>query len=84
MWLWHDGFGWDPVQSEYEQMIMGVYVTLGVCIRGWAPQPSHRKLAPLASVTAGIDTGRTAGRCVGLPTGPCGCDQLSRRRSRQR
>ncbi len=30
MWQWHDGFGWEPPQSEYEQMIMGVYATLGV------------------------------------------------------
>ncbi len=30
MTIWPDGFGWDPAQSEYEQMIMGIYVTLGV------------------------------------------------------
>jgi len=30
MKLWPNGFGWNPAQSEYEQMIMGVYVTLGV------------------------------------------------------
>ena len=30
MMLWTDGFAWEPAQSEYEQMIMGVYVTLGV------------------------------------------------------
>lgn len=30
MMVWPDGFGWDPAQSEYEQMIMGIYVTLGV------------------------------------------------------
>ena len=28
--LWTDGFAWEPAQSEYEQMIMGVYMTLGV------------------------------------------------------
>ena len=28
--VWPDGFGWEPAQSEYEQMIMGVYITLGV------------------------------------------------------
>ena len=30
MVLWTDGFAWEPAQSEYEQMIMGVYATLGV------------------------------------------------------
>ena len=30
MRIWPDGFGWDPAQSEYEQMIMGIYATLGV------------------------------------------------------
>lgn len=30
MMLWTDGFAWEPAHSEYEQMIMGVYVTLGV------------------------------------------------------
>ena len=38
-WLWHDGFGWDPAQSEYEQMIMGVYVTLGVFLVRAARNP---------------------------------------------
>ena len=30
MHLWPAVFGWEPRQPEYEQMIMGVYVTLGV------------------------------------------------------
>ncbi len=30
MTLWTDGFAWEPPQSEYEQMIMGMYATLGV------------------------------------------------------
>jgi lipid-A-disaccharide synthase-like uncharacterized protein len=30
MMLWSDGFAWEPAQSEYEQMIMGLYATLGV------------------------------------------------------
>lgn len=30
MTCWPAGFGWTPAQHEYEQMIMGVYVTLGV------------------------------------------------------
>jgi len=30
MWVWPDGWGWTPSQPEYEQMIMGIYITLGV------------------------------------------------------
>jgi lipid-A-disaccharide synthase-like uncharacterized protein len=30
MWIFPSGFGWTPHQPEYEQMIMGVYATLGV------------------------------------------------------
>lgn len=30
MWIWPPGWGWMPRQPEYEQMIMGIYATLGV------------------------------------------------------
>ncbi len=30
MQLWPAGWGWEPRQPEYEQMILGVYATLGV------------------------------------------------------
>ncbi len=30
MWFWPAGWGWEPRQPEYEQMIMGIYATLGV------------------------------------------------------
>ena len=30
MQLWPAGWSWEPRQPEYEQMIMGVYATLGV------------------------------------------------------
>lgn len=29
-WLWPSGWAWEPRQTEYEQMIQGVYATLGV------------------------------------------------------
>jgi lipid-A-disaccharide synthase-like uncharacterized protein len=29
MWIWPAGWSWTPSQYEYEQMIMGVYATLG-------------------------------------------------------
>lgn len=30
MWVWPSGWSWTPRQPEYEQMIMGIYATLGV------------------------------------------------------
>jgi len=30
MVIWPSGWGWTPAQPEYEQMIMGIYMTLGV------------------------------------------------------
>jgi hypothetical protein len=30
MWLWPSGWAWQPSQHEYEQMIVGIYATLGV------------------------------------------------------
>lgn len=29
-WIWPSGWTWEPRHYEYEQMIMGVYATLGV------------------------------------------------------
>src|ERR1700680_27241 len=30
MFLWPSGWRWQPNQSEYEQMILGIYATLGI------------------------------------------------------
>lgn len=39
MWVWPSGWGWTPAQPEYEQMIMGVYMTLGVFLFRAAKDP---------------------------------------------
>jgi len=39
MWIWPSGWGWTPAQPEYEQMIMGIYVTLGVFLVRAAKDP---------------------------------------------
>ena len=39
MWIWPSGWGWTPAQPEYEQMIMGVYMTLGVFLVRAAKDP---------------------------------------------
>ncbi|WHI50937.1 hypothetical protein P3339_21420 [Microbulbifer sp. MLAF003] len=40
MWIWPAGWGWTPRQPEYEQMIMGVYATLGVFLIRAAKNPA--------------------------------------------
>ena len=40
MWAWPSGWGWTPRQSEYEQMIIGVYATLGVFLIRAAKDPA--------------------------------------------
>ncbi len=49
VWLlmraWPSGWQWQPSQPEYEQMIMGVYATLGVFLILAAREPArHRSL----------------------------------------
>ncbi|MCB1748220.1 MAG: hypothetical protein H6977_12975 [Gammaproteobacteria bacterium] len=38
-WLWPAGWAWEPRQSEYEQMITGIYATLGVFLFRAARDP---------------------------------------------
>jgi hypothetical protein len=45
MWIWPSGWGWTPAQPEYEQMVMGVYATLGVFLILAAKDPlAHASL----------------------------------------
>ena len=45
MRVWPSGWQWQPSQPEYEQMIMGVYATLGVFLILAAREPTrHRSL----------------------------------------
>jgi hypothetical protein len=39
IWIWPSGWGWTPPQPEYEQMIMGIYVTLGIFLIRAAKDP---------------------------------------------
>jgi hypothetical protein len=61
MRLWPAGFAWTPTQPEYEQMILGVYVTLGIflLLASRAPE-DHRNLilfAGWSSVVHGVIMG---------------------------
>ncbi len=45
MQIWPAGWGWEPRQAEYEQMILGIYATLGVFLILAAKNPmQHRSL----------------------------------------
>ena len=39
IWIWPSGWGWTTPQPEYEQMIMGIYVTLGIFLVRAAKDP---------------------------------------------
>jgi hypothetical protein len=45
MVIWPSGWSWSPAQPEYEQMIMGIYITLGVFLLRAAKNPmAHASL----------------------------------------
>ena len=45
MLVWPSGWSWQPGQHEYEQMIIGIYATLGVFLIRAARSPDeHRSL----------------------------------------
>ncbi len=44
-WVWPSGWGWEPRQYEYEQMIIGIYATLGVFLLIASRNPlAHKSL----------------------------------------
>ncbi|TDU26489.1 hypothetical protein DFR24_3515 [Panacagrimonas perspica] len=44
-WLWPDGWAWEPRQTEYEQMIQGIYATMGIFLIIASRKPrEHRSL----------------------------------------
>jgi len=43
MFLWSSGWRWQPNQPEYEQMILGVYATLGIFLLLASRNPSENR-----------------------------------------
>ena len=58
MRVWPSGWQWQPSQPEYEQMIMGVYATLGVFLILAARDPGrHRSLILFAAWSSLVHAG---------------------------
>lgn len=56
--VWPDAWMWEPRQSEYEQMIVGVYVTLGVFLLLAARSPlDHLSLIWFTAVSSLVHGG---------------------------
>jgi hypothetical protein len=58
MFWWPSGWRWQPHQPEYEQMILGVYATLGVFLLIAARRPAeHRSLILFTAWSSNIHAG---------------------------
>lgn len=58
MTVWPAGWRWQPNQSEYEQMIMGIYATLGIFLILAARNPlEHRSLIWFTVWSSGVHGG---------------------------
>ena len=58
MMFWPAGWQWQPNQPEYEQMILGVYATLGVFMVLASKNPSrHRSLIQFAAWSSLVHSG---------------------------
>ncbi len=69
MWIWPSGWSWEPRQPEYEQMIMGVYATLGVFLIRAAREPlAHRSLIQFTIASSIVHAAIMAVQAIVDPT----------------
>lgn len=65
---WPSGWRWQPNQPEYEQMILGVYATLGVFLLIAARNPmQHRSLIWFTAVSSLVHGGIMAVQAMKMP-----------------
>jgi hypothetical protein len=65
MMFWPAGWQWQPSQPEYEQMILGVYATLGVFMVLASKNPArHRSLIQFAAWSSLVHSGIMAVQAV--------------------
>ena len=58
MELWPSGWRWGPSHSEYEQMVLGIYATLGVFLALASRDPAgHRSLILFAAWSSLVHAG---------------------------
>lgn len=68
-WIWPSGWSWEPRQPEYEQMIMGVYATLGVFLIRAAKEPlAHRSLIQFTIASSIVHAAIMAVQAIVDPT----------------
>ena len=69
MQIWPAGWTWEPRQPEYEQMIMGVYATLGIFLILASRNPTeHRSLIWFTVWSSVVHAGIMAVQAVLDPT----------------
>ena len=68
MSLWPSGWRWQPNQPEYEQMILGVYATLGIFLLIASRNPlQHRSLIWFTVWSSLVHGGIMAVQAVNMP-----------------
>jgi hypothetical protein len=69
MTLWPSGWRWNPNQTEYEQMILGVYATLGVFLLIASRDPlRHLSLIWFTVFSSLVHGGIMALQAIDMPT----------------
>ncbi len=65
MMFWPSGWQWQPSQPEYEQMVLGVYATLGVFLVLASRNPAqHRSLILFAAWSSLVHSGIMAVQAI--------------------
>jgi len=68
MMAWPSGWRWQPNQPEYEQMILGVYATLGVFLLIASRNPlQHRSLIWFTVWSSLVHAGIMAMQAINMP-----------------
>lgn len=69
MMLWPSGWRWSPNQPQYEQMILGVYATLGVFLLIASRNPSrHLSLIWFTVVSSVVHAGIMTFQALTMPS----------------
>lgn len=69
MMLWPSGWRWSPNQPQYEQMILGVYATLGVFLLIASRNPlRHLSLIWFTVVSSFVHAGIMTAQALSMPS----------------